>query len=183
MTVMAMGEGWSRVRLDVVAGLVDGILTALTLASGKLLKTAEAPGIAFALRVGSATALTTLFAFFVAHYAGLRADIHRAERELNLLSHGKLAAGALGRRAVQESLAGSSLAAMCGFFGAMVPLLLCDILAAIPWLGLAISVALLGLLGVMLARSFHASAAIWAVTLMLGGGVLAWIGLQLDIAR
>jgi VIT1/CCC1 family predicted Fe2+/Mn2+ transporter len=173
----------SRVRLDVVAGLVDGILTALTLASGKLLNSPEGPSVGFAFRVGAATALTTLFVFFVAHYAESRADIYRAERELNLLSHGKLAAGALGRRAVQESLVGAMLAAVCGLVGAMVPLLLCNVLAATPWIGLAISVAFLGALGAVLARSFHGAPTIWAITLMSGGASLVWIGFQLDIAR
>jgi hypothetical protein len=161
---------------------VDGILTALTLASGKLIYSTQGTSISFSLRVGAATALTTLFVFFVAHYAQMRADIHRAERELNLKSHGKLAAGALGRRAVRESLLGSGLAAVCGLVGAMVPLLLCDALAKEPWLGLMISVGLLGLLGVALARSFQGTAIIWALTLMAGGCLLTWIGLQLNIA-
>ncbi|MGB8365205.1 MAG: hypothetical protein WCE20_11855 [Rhizomicrobium sp.] len=164
------------------AGLVDGILTALTLASGKILGPATGLNVNFALRVGTATALTTLFVFFVAHYAELRAEIHRAERELNLLSHGKLAAGALGRRAVQEAFAGSLVAALCGLVGAMVPLLLCYALPNPRWLGLSITVAFLGVLGAALAHSFHGTKRSWALTLMLGGAALVWIGLQLDIA-
>ena len=76
-----------RTRLDITAGLVDGILNALTLASGRLLAT-DAPGATadLAFRVGAASALTTIFVFFVAHYAELRAELARAERELNLLS-------------------------------------------------------------------------------------------------
>jgi predicted membrane protein (TIGR00267 family) len=178
-------RGWvesSRTRLDVTAGLVDGILTALTLASGKLLSSGEGPSVNFALRVGAATAFTTLFVFFVAHYAELRAEIHRAERELNLLSHGKLAAGALGHRAVQEAFAGSLVAAFCGLVGAMVPLLLCIALPNPRWLGLGITVALLGVLGAVLAHSFHGAIRTWALTLMLGGIALVWIGLQLNIA-
>jgi predicted membrane protein (TIGR00267 family) len=172
----------ARTRLDVTAGLVDGILTALTLASGKLLDGVAHPGVTFALRVGAATSLTTLFVFFVAHYAEMRADIHRAERELNLMAHGKLATGALGWRAVEESFAGALVAAVCGLLGAMVPLLLCYFMPSPRWLGLAITVALLGLLGAILARSFQGAIAIWAIALMAGGIVLTWIGLQLDIA-
>jgi predicted membrane protein (TIGR00267 family) len=172
----------ARTRLDVTAGLVDGILTALTLASGKMLTGSEHTDIAFALRVGAATSLTTLFVFFVAHYAEMRADIHRAERELNLMAHGKLATSALGRRAVQESFGGAFVAAVCGLLGAMVPLLLCHFLPSPRWLGLAITVALLGLLGAVLAKSFHGMMAAWSISLMAGGIALTWICLQLDIA-
>jgi len=172
----------ARTRLDVTAGLVDGILTALTLASGKMLAGSEHPGVAFAFRVGAATSLTTLFVFFVAHYAEMRADIHRAERELNLMAHGKLVTGALGWRAMQESFGGASVAAICGLLGAMVPLLLCHFLRSPRWLGLAITVALLGLLGAVLAKSFHGTIVVWAAALMAGGIALTWIGLQLDIA-
>lgn len=172
----------ARTRLDVTAGLIDGILTALTLASGKLLEGSSDPGVGFAFRVGAATSLTTLFVFFVAHYAEMRAEIARAERELNLLAHGKLATSALGRRAVQESFAGALVAAICGLFGAMIPLLLCHVLPDPRWMGLAITVALLGALGAVLARSFHGTMIVWAVALMTGGVLLTWIGLQLDIA-
>jgi VIT1/CCC1 family predicted Fe2+/Mn2+ transporter len=178
-------RGWlesPRTRLDITAGMVDGILTALTLASGRLLKPGEGASLDLALRVGAATAITTLFVFFVAHYAELRAEITRAERELNLLSHGKLAAGALGRRAVEEAVAGSSLAGLCGLAGAMVPLVLCHVLPSPRWLGLAATVVLLGALGALIARSFHGSSLLWAVLLMVGGIALAWLGLRLDIA-
>jgi hypothetical protein len=62
----------SRNRLDLVAGLSDGILTALTLAAGKLLgpEAAMSPGLA--LRVALAAAVSGAFVFFVAHYAVLR---------------------------------------------------------------------------------------------------------------
>ena len=172
----------ARTRLDITAGLIDGILTALTLASGKLLEGAGDPGVDFALRVGAATSLTTLFVFFVAHYAEMRADISRAERELNLMAHGKLATGALGRRAIQESFAGAFVAAICGLFGAMIPLLLCHALPSPRWLGLAITVGLLGALGAILAKSFHGTMLAWAASLMAGGILLTWIGLQLNIA-
>jgi hypothetical protein len=52
-------------RLDVVAGLIDVILNALTLAAGRL---AHAGGggvtLSFALRVSIAAGVTTIFGFF-----------------------------------------------------------------------------------------------------------------------
>jgi hypothetical protein len=86
-----------RNRLDIVAGLIDGILNALTLAAAKL----TMQGTLTLLLVGKVAAIaacTTSFVFFVAHYAQFRSELVRAARELNLLSHGQLATTQLGSR-------------------------------------------------------------------------------------
>lgn len=169
-------------RLDTTAGFVDGILNALTLASGKLLSSAETPTASLAFRVGAATAATTLFVFFVAHYAEHRSELAHAEKELSLLAHGQLARGALGRRALRDAFAAAILAAVCGLAGAMVPLLLCDLVPAPRWLGVTLTIALLGILGAVLARSFHGDSRLWALALIVGGIALTWLGLRLQIA-
>lgn len=169
-----------RNRLDIVAGLVDGILNALTLAAGRLLKGGGADMMLIA-RVGTATALTTVFVFFMAHYAEERAELARAERQLNLTSHGKLATSRLGRRALLEALSGALIAAACGLIGATLSLLLCFWLSDPRWLGLAAVLVLLGLLGALLARSFHGSALFWAAALVIGGAALTYVGVLIDI--
>jgi hypothetical protein len=71
-------------RLDVVAGLIDGILNALTLAAGRLVHAGgEGATLSLALRVSVAAGATTIFVFFIAHYAQLRLDLVRHERQLN----------------------------------------------------------------------------------------------------
>lgn len=169
-----------RHRLDVVAGLVDGILNALTLAGGRLLG-GGGGSLTLIVKVGVATAGTTLFVFFVAHYAELRADLVRAERELNLLSHGHLATTRLGQQVFREALLGSSIAALCGLVGSTIPLVLCLMLPEPPLAGVALTIALLGLLGAVLARSFYGSPRIWAIGLMIGGIVLTFIGVKLNV--
>lgn len=170
-----------RNRLDIVAGLVDGILNALTLAAGRLLKGGGAD-LMLIVRVGTATALTTVFVFFMAHYAEERAELSRAEQQLNLTSHGKLATSRLGRRALLEALGGALIAAACGLAGAMLSLLLCIWFPQPRWLGLAGDLVLLGLLGALLAKSFHGSALFWAAALIVGGAALTWAGVVIDIA-
>ena len=170
-----------RNRLDIVAGFVDGILNALTLAAGKLLDGGGAD-LMLAVRVGAASGLTTVFVFFVAHYAELRADLSRAERQLNLTAHGKLATSRLGRRALLRSIGGAALASVCGVLGSVVSLLLCVWLPRPPWLGVAGDIGLLGLLGALLARSFQGRSWFWAILIMVGGAVLTWIGVKIDIA-
>lgn len=172
-----------RTRLDVAAGLVDGILNALTLAAGKLLDVhGGGATLELAVRVGAATALTTVFVFFVAHYAELRAELVRAERELNLLSHGRLAASRLGRRAARDALTSALLAAGCGLIGSMAPLLLCTVLPGPRWIGLAVTVGLLGVLGALLAKSFYGSPWLWGALIMCGGVALTYVGVRLHIA-
>lgn len=170
-----------RNRLDIVAGLVDGVLNALTLAAGRLLKGAGAD-LALVARVGTATALTTTFVFFMAHYAEERAELARAERQLNLTSHGKLATSQLGRKAIMNAAAGALIASGCGLAGAALSLLLCIWLPTPRWLGLAADLVILGLLGALLARSFHGSALLWSATLMVGGAALTLAGIKIDIA-
>lgn len=170
-----------RLRLDIVAGMVDGILNALTLAAGPLLKPHGGASLGLASRVGAAAALTTLFVFFVAHYAELRAELVRTERQLNLTSHGALAASRLGRRALVEAAASALVAAACGLFGAACPLFLSSALPGPGWLGLGMTIMLLGILGAVLAQSFYGSMLFWSCTIMLGGIVLTFIGIQLNL--
>ncbi|MFZ0557848.1 MAG: hypothetical protein WAN31_09970 [Methylovirgula sp.] len=152
-----------RTRLDATAGMVDGILTALILAAGHLLRQSGGATIDLGLRVGTASAVTTLFVFFVAHYAELRAELARAEHTLSLLAHGKLVATRLGRRSFLRALGGAFVAALCGFVGSLVPIALCASLPPPPWLGIGATILLLGLLGALLARSFYGPIYLWAL--------------------
>jgi len=167
-----------RHRLDVVAGVVDGILNGLILAAGKLLSGTGASWM-LVVKVGAATCFTTFFVFFVAHYAQERTDLVHAERELNLLKHGKLATTRLGQQVLLESFVGATIASLCGLIGAFVPLFLSMVFP--PLLGLVTTFLLLGGLGVVLARTFYGSPLLWGTTIMAGGALLTYVGVRLDI--
>jgi VIT1/CCC1 family predicted Fe2+/Mn2+ transporter len=169
-------------RLDVVAGLIDGVLNALALATGRLMHANGAGGTwDLAIKVAIAACATTLFVFFVAHYSQLRLELLRHERELNFTDHGKLVATRLGRRVFVEALAKAILAASFSLFGALFPLALCVLLPSPPWLGLAITIAALGGLGMLLAKTIYGSPVIWGIALLAGGAALAYLGLELDL--
>lgn len=169
-------------RLDVVAGLIDGILNALALASGRIMHAdGEGATIALAARVAIAAGATTIFVFFVAHFAQLRLELIRHERELNFTEHGKLAATRLGRRVFLESLHKAVLAAAFSLAGALFPLILCALLPSPIWLGLAITIGSLGVLGSLLAKTIYGSPVVWGIGLFVGGIVLAIVGTQLDL--
>jgi predicted membrane protein (TIGR00267 family) len=173
----------SRGRLDIVAGLVDGILNALTLAAGRILNSNKGADFDLAIRLAIATGLTTIFVFFIAHYAELRAELTRAERELNLLSHGRLATSRLGQRALQSAAGSALLAGACGIIGATLSLLLCVYIPGPRWVGLAAILILLGTLGAFLARSFHGSPLIWSCSVAICGALLTFVGMKISIVN
>ncbi len=169
-------------RLDVVAGLIDGILNALALAAGRLVHTVGGGAtLSLALRVAVAAGATTVFVFFVAHYAQLRLELVHHERELNLTEHGRLAATNLGRRVFAESLSKAILASLFSLVGALLPLILCALLPSPAWLGLVITIIALGALGGLLARTFYGSPLHWSIALFIGGVALALVGMKLDL--
>lgn len=170
-----------RTRLDIVAGIVDGILTALTLTAAKLLDPLASLDTSLAFRVSVATGATTIFVFFVAHYAELRAQLSRAEHQLNVLRHGRLAASNLGRQVFREALAGAALAALCSVVGALFPIVLALVLPTPAWIDCAAAVLVLGVLGVPLARSFNGSPLRWSAALIVGGIGLTFLGAALRI--
>ncbi|MEX1827316.1 hypothetical protein [Luteibacter sp. CQ10] len=173
---------WTAIRLDLVAGLVDGILTALTLGAGHLLPGAESMTLVLGLRVAIAAAISGAFIFLVAHYADLRGEFIEAERQLNMLSHGHLAASQLGKSAFREALAKAFAASCATFIGALLPV---AISVAVPqWQPMPLVVALGALagLGGWLAHTVHGRPVRWVVALVLVGALLAAVGASLHIA-
>jgi predicted membrane protein (TIGR00267 family) len=172
---------FAKNRLDLVAGLCDGILTALILAGGSLFHPESSMGLGLCLRVAVAAAASGAFIFFVAHYAELRSELVHAERQLNLLSPGRFAATRLGRTILRESFVGAMIASICTFIGALIPILASMIPAAPSWLGAVIAIAALGLLGLFLGRAVYGNPTRWALGLAVAGVIVAYIGMKLNI--
>lgn len=168
-------------RLDLVAGWCDGILTALTLASGKLLEANIPIDFSLALRVATAAAVSGGFILFVAHYAELRGELVEAERQLNLMSRGRFATTRLGRAVLREAVLGSLIAGICSFCGALLPLMVGALLPDQSWCAIAVALVTLALLGGVLGKVVYGSPLRWSVALLLSGMLLAYVGLQLDI--
>lgn len=162
-------------------GPVDGLLTALTLAAGHIVSSNQPVDFPLAARIALASSLSGGFVFFVAEYVRLRADLMHAERHLNLSSPGRLAASRLGRDVLRESLRGTLIAVVGGFGGALLPLALGAIFAAIWWIAIAIAIAVLGLLGIAVSRAIQGNPIYWAISLMITGALLSVAGTLLHI--
>ncbi|MCZ2076237.1 MAG: hypothetical protein LC130_14695 [Bryobacterales bacterium] len=164
-----------------VVGVCDGILTALTLAAGRVISSQEPLRIQLALRIATASALAGTFVFFTAEYSKLRGELVHAERELSLTEHGRLAASRLGRAVLKEGLEKAGLSSVCNFAGALFPLALGAILPGPAWLAIAAAIIALGLLGTAIAHSVHGNHFRWAIGLMAAGGILTLAGLHLHV--
>ena len=170
-----------RYRLDLVAGLCDGILSALTLAAGKLLG-AEAPlQFDLALRVAVAGAISSAFMLSVAHYSQLRGELAEAEKELNLLDHGRLVTSRLGQAVLIESGTSALFGSVAGFSGALLPLLIGVLVPGAPWLAIAAALAILAVLGASLAIAVSGRPVVWVITLVAAGVCVAYLGSQLKL--
>lgn len=165
-------------RFDLVAGLGDGILTALALAGGKLLEPQASMSADLALRVAIAAASSGAFIFFVAHYAVLRGELVEAARQLNLTDEGRLVATRLGRSALIEAATKALITAAFSFSGALLPLLVGVVW---PLLAIAVALAALAVLGATLGHMAHGGRLTWALSLLVGGIAVAAIGYALRI--
>lgn len=181
MTRIALWLSKRERRVSCIAGLCDGILTALTLAAGPLLSGGQAITISLAFRVAVGALAAGAFMFFVAHYAELRGELVHAERQLNLTSHGRFATTRLGTAVLCDAAIAAVIASVSTFVGALFPLLVSAFFPRPVWLSIAVAVAALGLLGMGLAKSIVGSPIRWGAALVLGGFSVCLIGLKLRI--
>ena len=170
-----------RYRFASVVGLTDGILTALTLASGKLLSSDGRITLGLSLSIATAASSSGMFVFFTAEYAKLRGELVHASKQLNLASHGHLATTQLGKAVRREALNSALLSSMCNVLGAFIPLSMAVAFPLLPWLPFVTAVAALGALGAALAHTIHGHMAFWTPALMISGAFLAFIGLEIHL--
>jgi len=169
--------------LPTILGISDGILNALILAAGAILRdSGRGLGAVLALKVGAAAFVTAGFTMFVAYYSERRSHLIRSAKQLNMTEPGRLATTNLGRAIALESAGATAVAATASLLGACLPLLLGTLLPLPTWVTLAITVALLGLLGWTIGAMLSARATVWCLAMIAGGVVVTAVGAVLDIA-
>lgn len=170
-----------HVLLPTVLGLADGILTAVTLAAGELTENDPVMTLNRALRIAVGALVSGVFVFYVAQYSQLRGELVHAERQLNLLSHGRLASTRLGQSVQMEAIWTAVISSSASFVGALIPLLTGVLFPSWRWVAIASAVISLGFLGLALARVVHGSYLRWCLSLVVGGILLSAIGIELHI--
>jgi predicted membrane protein (TIGR00267 family) len=178
-----MAGSWSRgeYAFALVIGLVDGILTSLVLAAGKVMSVGELIQLPDVARVAVVASISAAFTFFVAQYSRFRHELVHAEKHLTLGSRGPLVKTQLGRAVFIESVIGSVISGACSFVGAVLPLLFAMIRPGETWLSIGAPIATLGFFGGFLGRSVYGNALLWAIGLMSIGAVLTFVGLKVHI--
>jgi predicted membrane protein (TIGR00267 family) len=176
-----LGSSRGDYAFALVIGLVDGILTALILAAGKVVAVGDSIHFFDVLRVAVVASFSAAFTLFVAQYSRFRHELVHAEKHLTLGSRGSLVKTRLGRTVLAESVVGSFVSGGCSFVGAVFPLLFAMIQPGAAWLSLGGPMIALGLLGAFLGRSVHGNAILWAVGLMAIGLVLSFVGTKVHL--
>jgi VIT1/CCC1 family predicted Fe2+/Mn2+ transporter len=165
----------------IVTGLAEGIMTALTLAAGKILDADSMLTIGLAVRIGLASGFPTAVVFFAAEYARQRGYLLRMARQLNLTEHGRLVSGTLGRQAVRESLGSAAVSGFCSFAGASIPLGVAAVMPGPGWPSVVIAVGCLGLLGAGIGYTVLSCKTCWALALVIAGSLMAVLGFFLRV--
>lgn len=170
-----------RLILPLSLGIADGILNALILSSAAIL---YGRGLTFwlAARVGLVALVTSVFTVFVAEYAQLRADLVRAEHQLNLTASGRLAAGVLGQQVIREAAQAAGVASGASFAGAVIPLLIGVAARPYGWIALVAAVAALGALGASVSAAIGGRRVRWTVLMVVAGSVVAIVGTWLNLS-
>lgn len=165
----------------IVVGFTDGILTALTLASGHLVAGTR-PTLGLSFRIAFGSAICGVFVFFTAEYARLRGELIHAERQLNLSSHGQFVTSQLGKQVRADAFTSAFISSSANFLGALFPLCLGSFMPGPAFLAVLPSIMALGLLGLTLAHIVRGTAAVWIAALVASGVALSIIGVWLHIA-
>lgn len=166
--------------LPLALGVCDGILNALTLSSNAVLH-GDGLTLTLAVRVGMVALVSSVFAVYVSDYAQRRGRLGRAERELNLMSAGRLASSHLGRQTVRDSVVAATTASVASFAGAFIPLMIGAVITRASWTALVVAVTALGAFGSVLASGFGGRRWVWAVAMAVAGVAVAAIGAELKI--
>lgn len=164
-----------------VAGLVDGMLTALTLACDHFLHPGGGMSVSLACRVALAAGLPSVIVVFSAGYARQRQEILRMAYQLNLDARRQLLQSNLGRQALHGSVIAALTSGAYSFLGALLPLLAAEVLGTSAWSSVGLIILLLGALGAVIGRLTASSQTGWALALMLAGSGLAWLGIHLQL--
>lgn len=165
----------------ILLGLIDGVLTVLVLATGHVLRGGDPLTFLLTLKLSFAASFSGVGVYFFFQYSQLRHRLIRAERELNLVSHGHFATTNLGKRVLREAIIGTVISFFFNFLGAMIPLVVAVLFPKISWISILIALLFLFILGILLSRMVYGSAVKWIIALVLTGIIVGYVGFKLNV--
>lgn len=171
-----------KLLFPITIGLSDGIITALMLVSGDILR-GDQIYLSLALRVAYGSSFVGTFSYFIAQYSELRGELSRTSRQLNLRSPSYLIKSKLGRDIIFESVAGAASAGFFGFVGALIPLVTSVMIPMDPIMAFVSAEASLAILGFSIGKAVKGNYFFWIIMMFVIGLVVAWAGDFLYLVR
>lgn len=171
-----------KLLFPITIGLSDGIITALMLVAGDILR-GDHIFLSLALRVAYGSSFVGTFSYFIAQYSELRGELSRTSRQLNLRSPSYLIKSKIGRDIIVESVAGAASAGFFGFVGALIPLVTSVAIPADPIVAIASAEASLAVLGLGIGKAVRGNYFFWVIMMFIIGIVVAWAGDFLYLVR
>ncbi|MBB3181198.1 VIT1/CCC1 transporter family protein [Variovorax sp. Sphag1AA] len=157
------------------------MLTALILATGKILDGSALLDLDLAVRVGIVAGCPEVVVFFAAEYARQRGQLVHIAQQLNLTHHGRIVSSRLGQIALRDSLGAALLAGSCAFVGASLPLLVASVVPGSRQNAIVASILCLMLFGSGVGYATRSCKSCWAIAFALAGGIVAVLGAWLRI--
>jgi predicted membrane protein (TIGR00267 family) len=172
----------NRHLFAVVMGFVDGILTVLTLATGRILNNShEDFSFSLAIRVALVTSLSGICVFFISQYSRERQRLIVAEKELNLSAHGKFATTNLGKKIFTETFQSMMITGLCSFIGSFIPISGAVFFPDAAWISIALALLILGTMGFGVSKLVYGKSYLWVLSLIFIGVFVSFIGYQLHV--
>lgn len=162
-------------------GLIDGVLTVLTLATGHILQGKDSLTLSLSLKVAFATSLSGACIYFFSEYSHLRQRLIHAEQELNLMHHGRLATTQLGKQVLKETVTGVFVSSIFSFTGAMLPLGCAVLFPTAQWISIIIALIILFIMGIAIAKLVYGTPFKWVLALLAAGILMGYAGYKLNV--
>ncbi len=169
----------SDLKFAFTIGTIDGIITALMIASRAILSNTQM-SLSLSVRIAIGSSVVGAASYLVAEYGKLRAE------ERLIYKHLRPQGSGIVRREVNidlfaDAFKGGGISMLMGFVGASIPLISYSLLNKTPYVSIAISYATLTTLGIVLGRKSGGSAMSWSVSLVILGLLMTLLGYYVQV--
>lgn len=161
-------------------GLIDGLITALIIASNAILSDLSMP-LSAAIRISGASSMVGATSYLVAEYGKMRTDMVRIARHLNPVTLKSSKNRSVQLRILLDSILGGSVALSFGFMGSMIPLGFYSLFGSNPLISIVVTFIALSVTGIYMGYEAEGSALMWIIALDTVGILMLILGNYLRI--
>ncbi|MGP6206458.1 hypothetical protein ACNF42_00260 [Cuniculiplasma sp. SKW3] len=160
-------------------GTIDGIITALMIASRAILSDIEMP-LSLAVRIAVGSSVVGAASYLVAEYGKLRAEDSLVYKHLRPQGSRRVR-NEVNMELFLDAFKGGGVSMLMGFVGASIPLLSYSILNRTPYISIIVSYITLIALGIILGKKSGGKISSWAGSLILLGILMTILGYYVQV--